>query len=46
MGAAASKGKVDEKLSEAGAIKIIKRGEADARGDFFGDFDNLMIQCH
>ena len=32
--------KVDEKLSEAGAIKIIKRGEADARGDFFGDFDN------
>ncbi|MFN8673903.1 MAG: cytochrome P450 [Candidatus Sericytochromatia bacterium] len=32
--------KVDEKMSEAGATRIIERGEADARGDFFGDFDN------
>jgi cytochrome P450/NADPH-cytochrome P450 reductase len=31
--------RIDEKLQQAGAERIIPRGEGDARGDFFGDFD-------
>ena len=31
--------KIDAALEEAGATRIVERGEADARGDFFGDFD-------
>lgn len=31
--------KVDFKMEEAGATRLFERGEADARGDFFGDFD-------
>lgn len=31
--------RVDQKLAAAGAERIIERGEANARGDFFGDFD-------
>ncbi len=31
--------RVDEALSRAGAERLMERGEADARGDFFGDFD-------
>lgn len=30
---------IDEKLAAAGAERLVERGEADARGDFFGDFD-------
>jgi cytochrome P450/NADPH-cytochrome P450 reductase len=30
---------IDEKLAEAGAERLVERGEANARGDFFGDFD-------
>ncbi|QRN94380.1 cytochrome P450 [Archangium violaceum] len=30
---------LDERLSAAGAQAILTRGEADARGDFFGDFE-------
>ncbi len=30
---------VDEKLSAAGAHRLIERGEANAHADFFGDFD-------
>ncbi|WP_257459637.1 bifunctional cytochrome P450/NADPH--P450 reductase [Archangium lipolyticum] len=30
---------LDERLSAAGAQAIVARGEADARGDFFGDFE-------
>ncbi|HEX2910153.1 MAG TPA: cytochrome P450 [Chloroflexia bacterium] len=30
---------IDRKLEEAGAERLIERGEANARGDFFGDFD-------
>ena len=30
---------IDNKLAEVGAQRLIKRGEADARADFFGDFD-------
>lgn len=30
---------IDGKLSEAGAERVMERGEANARGDFFGDFD-------
>lgn len=30
---------VDSKLAELGATRICARGEANARGDFFGDFD-------
>jgi cytochrome P450/NADPH-cytochrome P450 reductase len=30
---------VDRKLTEAGAERLAERGEANARGDFFGDFD-------
>ena len=30
---------VDGKLANAGAERIVERGEGDARGDFFGDFD-------
>jgi cytochrome P450/NADPH-cytochrome P450 reductase len=30
---------VDEKLAAAGATRLLERGEADARGDFFGDFN-------
>jgi cytochrome P450/NADPH-cytochrome P450 reductase len=31
--------KIDGRLEAAGATRIVERGEADARGDFFGDFD-------
>ena len=31
--------KVDAALEAAGATRLKERGEADARGDFFGDFD-------
>ncbi|WNG26573.1 cytochrome P450 [Cystobacter fuscus] len=30
---------IDERLSAAGARSLLPRGEADARADFFGDFD-------
>jgi cytochrome P450/NADPH-cytochrome P450 reductase len=30
---------VDDRLAAAGAERLIARGEADARGDFFGDFE-------
>lgn len=31
--------KIDAQLEAAGAQRIVERGEADAHGDFFGDFD-------
>jgi cytochrome P450/NADPH-cytochrome P450 reductase len=31
---------IDEKLAAAGATRVMPRGEADARGDFFGDFES------
>ncbi len=31
--------KVDSEMQAAGAVRLLERGEADARGDFFGDFD-------
>jgi cytochrome P450 / NADPH-cytochrome P450 reductase len=31
--------KVDETLAALGAERLVERGEANARGDFFGDFD-------
>jgi cytochrome P450/NADPH-cytochrome P450 reductase len=31
--------KIDAALASAGATRLKERGEADARGDFFGDFD-------
>ena len=31
---------IDENLARAGATRLIPRGEANARGDFFGDFDD------
>ena len=31
--------RIDERLQKAGAERLVERGEADARGDFFGDFD-------
>ncbi|WP_243790306.1 bifunctional cytochrome P450/NADPH--P450 reductase [Saccharopolyspora gloriosae] len=31
---------VDEQLARAGATRLVQRGEADARGDFFGRFDD------
>ncbi|MGE4191678.1 MAG: cytochrome P450 [Thermoanaerobaculia bacterium] len=31
--------RIDAKLEAAGALRVVERGEADARGDFFGDFD-------
>jgi len=31
--------RIDQKLQEAGAQRLMERGEADARADFFGDFD-------
>jgi cytochrome P450 len=31
--------KIHARLEAAGATRIVERGEADARGDFFGDFD-------
>jgi cytochrome P450/NADPH-cytochrome P450 reductase len=31
---------IDEHLARAGATRLVKRGQADARGDFFGDFDD------
>lgn len=30
---------IDEGLEKAGATRLVTRGEANARGDFFGDFD-------
>src|SRR5579884_820488 len=32
--------KIDERLAAAGATRLKERGAADARGDFFGDFDH------
>ncbi|GAB2656003.1 bifunctional P-450/NADPH--P450 reductase [Saccharopolyspora gloriosae] len=31
---------VDEQLARAGAKRLVERGRADARGDFFGQFDD------
>lgn len=31
--------RIDQKMSELGAQRLVERGEADARADFFGDFD-------
>lgn len=31
--------KLDQLMEQAGATRVMARGEADARGDFFGDFD-------
>jgi len=31
---------IDEQLARAGATRLVPRGEANARGDFFGDFDD------
>ena len=31
---------VDEHLARAGAHRLVERGEANARGDFFGDFED------
>jgi cytochrome P450/NADPH-cytochrome P450 reductase len=31
---------IDEHLARAGAERLVERGEANARGDFFGDFDD------
>ena len=31
---------LDQQLERAGATRLVARGEADARGDFFGDFDD------
>jgi cytochrome P450/NADPH-cytochrome P450 reductase len=31
--------RIDQQLSEAGAEALMARGEGDARGDFFGDFE-------
>jgi cytochrome P450/NADPH-cytochrome P450 reductase len=31
--------RIDERLQAAGAQRLVGRGEADARADFFGDFD-------
>ena len=30
---------IDARLAEAGAQRVVSRGEANARGDFFGDFE-------
>ena len=35
---------IDKKLAEFGGERILKRGEADARGDFFGDFEDWYDQ--
>lgn len=35
---------IDRKLAEAGAERLVERGEANARGDFFGDFDDWYEQ--
>jgi cytochrome P450/NADPH-cytochrome P450 reductase len=32
--------RVDEALADAGGQRLLERGEADAGGDFFGDFDD------
>ncbi len=31
---------IDEHLARAGGTRLVQRGEANARGDFFGDFDD------
>jgi cytochrome P450/NADPH-cytochrome P450 reductase len=31
---------IDERLGSLGAVRVVSRGEADARGDFFGDIDH------
>ena len=34
---------LDERLAHAGAQPLVARGEADARGDFFGDFERWYV---
>ena len=36
--------KIDECLTKHGAVRFLERGEADAAGDFFGDFDAWCSQ--
>lgn len=36
--------RVDAALERAGATRVVKRGEADSGGDFFGDFDTWYAQ--
>lgn len=33
---------IEERLETLGAERVVNRGEADARGDFFGDIDNYV----
>lgn len=35
---------IDNRLSELGAIRVLPRGEADAKNDLFGDFDRWYEQ--
>ena len=36
--------RIDKMLADAGGARLIDRGEADARGDFFGDFEQWHDQ--
>ena len=35
---------IDKRFAELGAARLVERGEADARGDFFGDFDRWYAE--